>query len=70
MTYNCMNDVRIRMNRVAIKLNEATYYGRRPLPKEFADLRREWRELADIKPADFKGGSAGVEVKEAAKWEL
>ena len=54
MLYKDMNEVRIRMNQIAVKLNAATNYGRRPLPKEFADLDREWNELADIKPANFK----------------
>ena len=65
MIYTDLNDVRIRMNRIGVKLNEATDSGRRPLPDEFADLHREWRELADIKPADFLTG--GVEVTEATK---
>ena len=65
MLYTCMNDARIRANIIGVKLNEATNYGRRPLPPEFADLSREWRELAVLKPADFLTG--GVEVAEADK---
>lgn len=62
MTYNNMNDVRIRMNVIALKLNEASNYGRRPLPPQFADLHREWLALADIKPAEFKGGTTVVDI--------
>lgn len=62
MLYKSLEDVRCRSNKIALKLNEATHYGRRPLPPEFADLAREWDELADIKPADFVKG--GVEVVE------
>lgn len=64
MIYKCMEDIRCRSNKIALVLNKATNYGRRPLPPEFADLDREWNELAKIKPADFVKG--GVEVKEAA----
>lgn len=69
MIYKCMEDVRCRSNKIALVLNKATHYGTRPLPPEFADLDREWDELADIYqnptkyPALTKGG---VEVKEAA----
>ena len=69
MIYKCMEDIRCRSNKIALVLNKATRYGRRPLPPEYADLQREWDELADIYqnptkyPALTKGG---VEVKEAA----
>lgn len=63
MIYKCMEDVRCRSNKIALVLNKATHYGTRPLPPEFADIDREWDELAKIKPADFVKG--GVEVKEA-----
>lgn len=68
MIYKSLEDVRCRSNKIARVLNEATHYGRRPLPKEFADLGREWDELAAIYqsptkyPELFKGG---VEVVEA-----
>lgn len=68
MIYKCMEDIRCRSNKIALVLNKATRYGRRPLPPEFADLGREWDELAKIKPADFVKG--GVEVKEAAQWKI
>ena len=62
MTYTNMNDVWLRSNKIALILNEATKYGRRPLPPQFNDLHNEWRTLANIKPADFKGGSTIVEI--------
>lgn len=61
MLYKSLEDVRVRSNQIGYSLNEATHYGRRPLPPEFADLDREWNELAAIYrnptkyPALFKG---------------
>lgn len=63
MLYKSFEDVRVRSNQIGYSLNEATHYGRRPLPPEFADLDREWNELAAIYqnpakyPALFKGGA-------------
>ena len=63
MLYTNLNDVRIRLNRLGYILNEATRYGRRPLPNEFADIEREHNELMKIymQPSLLKDG---VEIKE------
>lgn len=63
MIYRNMNDIRIRANKIADILNQATNFSRQPLPEEFNDLDREWLDLVFIKPCDVKGNS--VEVKEA-----
>lgn len=62
MRYDCLNEVRLRMNRIGVKLNEATSYGRKKLPSEFEDLNREWHELCEIymKPALL---ARGVEIR-------
>lgn len=64
MIYRNMNDVRIRANKIANILNQATNFSRQPLPDEFNDLDREWHDLVSIKPIDVKNNS--VEVKEAS----
>ena len=70
MIYTCLNDIRIRANKIGGMLNEITDYGRRPLPDDFADFDREWRELAKIiqhptkHPELFRGG---IEVAEAKR---
>ena len=63
MLYTNLNDVRIRLNRLGYRLNEATRYGRQPLPAEFADIEREHNELMKIymQPSLLKDG---VEIRE------
>lgn len=58
MLYTDLNDVRIRLNNLGYKLNEATKYGRQPLPAEFADIEREHNELMKVymKPNLLKEG--------------
>lgn len=58
MLYTDLNDVRIRLNKLGYKLNEATRYGRQPLPAEFADIEREHNELMKVymKPYLLKEG--------------
>lgn len=57
MIYECLNDVRHRMNLLGMKLNAASDYGRKTLPAEFEPMNREWRALGDIymNPALLKG---------------
>lgn len=62
MIYRNMNDVRIRANKIANILNQATNFSRQPLPDEFNDLDREWHDLVSIKPKDVIGGY--IDVKE------
>lgn len=70
MIYTCLNDIRIRANKIGDMLNEVTDYGRRPLPDDFADFDREWHELAKIfqRPTEhselFRGD---IEVAEAKR---
>ena len=48
MIYECLEDVRHRSNFLGVILNEATKYGRQPLPAEFEPIAREHRALSDI----------------------
>lgn len=62
MKYECLHEIRDRMNKLGDKLNTASGCGRKKLPSEFEDMNREWHELCDIymKPALLAGG---VEIR-------
>lgn len=64
MFYRDLNDIRQRSNVLGVILNRATNYGRRPLPEQFADIRRELDELNHVwqNTALIKDG---VEIAEA-----
>ncbi|MBR6713198.1 MAG: hypothetical protein IKI76_09430 [Selenomonadaceae bacterium] len=64
MFYRDLNEIRCRSNLLSVILNEATNYSRRPLPAEFADVKREWDELTYIWQQPVRLGS-GVEIAEA-----
>lgn len=65
MIYSTPNEIRRRLNELALIRHEATHYGRRPLPPKFADLQREIDELRTLYQ-DRSWWSKGktVEVKE------
>lgn len=58
MFYHDMEQVRCRLNRLAVILNEGTDYARRPLSATLADFKREYDELISIygKPDRLKDG--------------
>lgn len=69
MFYHDMNQIRCRLNRLGVILNEGTDYARRPLPATLADFKREHDELIGIygKPDRLKDG---VFIAEAGRGGL
>ena len=65
MLYTDAEQVRCRMNHIGRVCNEATNYGRDPLPEKFAALDREWLALADLYADHARLFNGGVEIEEA-----
>lgn len=65
MLYTDAEQVRCRMNHIGRILNEATNYGRRPLPEKFTNLHNEWLALSAVLIDRTKLYNGGVEIEEA-----